>query len=172
MYPRILPYAVPQTSNGSVTMSIARVIEGETGEYIIALSLSQTSVSIGHSSTPAQSSSPLALSHILSYFTFAMPNSVAAKETRAHEHNEHDDNINRMWALDEQGSVPVMDQSRHLGSPSIVWKLDMTLMPIIWVLYLFNYLDRISIAYDSSTLFSVMLENDSNSSTTQAGKAQ
>lgn len=29
----------------------------------------------------------------------------------------------------------------------VVRKLDMTLVPMVWVLYMFNYLDRNSIAY-------------------------
>lgn len=29
----------------------------------------------------------------------------------------------------------------------LVRKLDMTLMPMVWILYLFNYLDRNNIAY-------------------------
>lgn len=41
---------------------------------------------------------------------------------------------------------PVMDDHWHAVSKRIVRKLDMTLMPIIWLLYLFNYLDRNSIA--------------------------
>lgn len=30
---------------------------------------------------------------------------------------------------------------------SLVRKLDMTLIPVVWVLYMFNYLDRNNIAY-------------------------
>jgi hypothetical protein len=32
----------------------------------------------------------------------------------------------------------------------LVRKLDMTLMPMVWVLYLFNYLDRNNISYDDT----------------------
>ena len=45
------------------------------------------------------------------------------------------------------------EQIDALGIPNwrdlekkVVWRLDMTLMPCLWVLYLFNYLDRASIA--------------------------
>lgn len=45
------------------------------------------------------------------------------------------------------------DQIEALGLPNwrelekqVVRRLDMTLMPCLWVLYLFNYLDRASIA--------------------------
>lgn len=41
---------------------------------------------------------------------------------------------------------PVMDENWHRVSRSVVRKLDMTLMPMIWILYLFNYLDRNNIA--------------------------
>lgn len=30
----------------------------------------------------------------------------------------------------------------------LVRKLDMTLLPVVWILYLFNYLDRNNISYD------------------------
>lgn len=46
------------------------------------------------------------------------------------------------------------EQLEALGIPNwrelekqVVRRLDMTLMPCLWVLYLFNYLDRASIAY-------------------------
>ncbi|TDZ13497.1 hypothetical protein C8035_v004441 [Colletotrichum spinosum] len=34
---------------------------------------------------------------------------------------------------------------------SLTRKLDPTLVPIVWTLYLFNYLDRTNIAYPSAT---------------------
>lgn len=37
---------------------------------------------------------------------------------------------------------------------SLVRKLDMTLVPMVWLLYLFNYLDRNNIAYVSKDLMS------------------
>ncbi|KAH6716534.1 major facilitator superfamily domain-containing protein [Leptodontidium sp. 2 PMI_412] len=40
---------------------------------------------------------------------------------------------------------------------SLVRKLDMTLMPVIWVLYLFNYLDRNTIAYALMQISSNMI---------------
>ncbi|KDN67543.1 putative major facilitator superfamily transporter [Colletotrichum sublineola] len=40
---------------------------------------------------------------------------------------------------------------------SLVRKLDMTLMPVIWTLYLFNYLDRNNLAYMAAQLPSNML---------------
>jgi hypothetical protein len=41
---------------------------------------------------------------------------------------------------------PVMDEEWHRKGRRVVKKLDMTLMPIVWLLYLFNYLDRNNIA--------------------------
>jgi hypothetical protein len=46
----------------------------------------------------------------------------------------------------EDGFMPV-DEHFHKVAKRMVRKLDMTLMPIIWLLYLFNYLDRTAIAY-------------------------
>lgn len=54
------------------------------------------------------------------------------------EHNSHKDN--------KDTEQPVMDEDWHRTSRSVVRKLDMTLMPMIWLLYLFNYLDRNNIA--------------------------
>jgi hypothetical protein len=41
---------------------------------------------------------------------------------------------------------PIEDEQFKQTSRRIVRKLDFTLMPIIWLLYLFNYLDRTAIA--------------------------
>jgi len=40
-----------------------------------------------------------------------------------------------------------IDDAWRTREKKLVRKLDMTLMPTIWVLYLFNYLDRNNIAY-------------------------
>ena len=37
-------------------------------------------------------------------------------------------------------------QEWRLAERKLVRKLDMTLMPMVWVLYMFNYLDRNNIA--------------------------
>lgn len=65
---------------------------------------------------------------------------------------EHDEKLN--VELDDikdnvegrREDEPVMDDAWHNTGKRVVRKLDMTLMPIIWALYLFNYLDRTSIA--------------------------
>ncbi|KAL3301183.1 MFS general substrate transporter, partial [Colletotrichum asianum] len=48
----------------------------------------------------------------------------------------------------------LQDTGRLRASKSLVRKLDMTLMPIIWIMYLFNYLDRTAIA--QATLNTIM----------------
>lgn len=67
-------------------------------------------------------------------------------------HCEHDEQLKPDLAVAKEGvnddvsGPPVMDGEWHSTSKRLVRKLDMTLMPIIWALYLFNYLDRTSIA--------------------------
>jgi len=50
--------------------------------------------------------------------------------------------------LDPEGLADdTIDQERwNAVEKSLVRKLDMTLMPTVWLLYLFNYLDRNNIA--------------------------
>lgn len=40
----------------------------------------------------------------------------------------------------------VIDEDTRRMEKRIVRKLDMTLMPVVWVLYFFNYMDRNNIA--------------------------
>lgn len=64
------------------------------------------------------------------------------------------DDINDPEVLKSEELLPTPeDQIEALGIPNwkelekkVVKRLDMTLMPCLWVLYLFNYLDRASIA--------------------------
>ena len=57
-------------------------------------------------------------------------------------------------ALEIENSLPSPEETiEALGIPEwralekqVLKRLDMTLMPCLWVLYLFNYLDRASIA--------------------------
>ncbi|KAH7126632.1 major facilitator superfamily domain-containing protein [Dendryphion nanum] len=46
----------------------------------------------------------------------------------------------------EQAPVEEYDQATLAVERSLVRKLDMTLMPVVWVLYFFNYMDRNNIA--------------------------
>ena len=64
------------------------------------------------------------------------------------EHQEHanmDKKPGYGIKTDEE-SVQVIDEVWLGREKSLVRKLDKTLMPVIWVLYLFNYLDRNNIA--------------------------
>lgn len=72
--------------------------------------------------------------------------SVEEKDGAAVEHGK--------TASDEDYVPQPEDVIEALGIPNwrelektIVRRLDMTLMPSLWVLYIFNYLDRASIAY-------------------------
>lgn len=42
--------------------------------------------------------------------------------------------------------VPNDDEATRKLERKLVRKLDMTLMPVVWVLYFFNYMDRNNIA--------------------------
>ena len=53
------------------------------------------------------------------------------KETLQNDHIEHNQPIDDEWRAKEK---------------KLVRRLDMTLMPMVWILYLFNYLDRNNIA--------------------------
>lgn len=65
-----------------------------------------------------------------------------------HVDHEENEDLGKIGTKNQDGnpSGPVLDENWHATSRRVVRKLDMTLMPIIWVLYLFNYLDRTSIA--------------------------
>lgn len=60
-------------------------------------------------------------------------------------HYEHDQEVSSKEAESTNDQL-VMDEEWHRKGRRVVKKLDMTLMPIIWLLYLFNYLDRNNIA--------------------------
>lgn len=47
----------------------------------------------------------------------------------------------------EGDSVEIVDEAFLANEKSLVRKLDTTLMPAVFILYLFNYLDRNNIAY-------------------------
>ena len=46
-----------------------------------------------------------------------------------------------------KNQAPVDDELYRRAERSLVRKLDLTLMPTVWLLYVFNYLDRNNIAY-------------------------
>jgi hypothetical protein len=63
---------------------------------------------------------------------------------------QHFDVVNSTMEIKSEGSVDAntipIDEAWLAREKRLVRKLDWTLMPTIWVLYLFNYLDRNNIA--------------------------
>lgn len=47
----------------------------------------------------------------------------------------------------DKNDDPPSEETWRATEKRLVRKLDMTLMPMVWILYLFNYLDRNNIAY-------------------------
>lgn len=47
------------------------------------------------------------------------------------------------------GDIEIEEEAFQQHSRTLVRKLDFTLMPTIWILYMFNYLDRNNIRYIS-----------------------
>ncbi|ETS79749.1 hypothetical protein PFICI_09602 [Pestalotiopsis fici W106-1] len=64
------------------------------------------------------------------------------------QHTDHCETVPKAKANETNciNDGPILDDHWHAVSRSLVRKLDLTLMPMIWVLYLFNYLDRNSIS--------------------------
>lgn len=48
--------------------------------------------------------------------------------------------------VDLEGEGAINQERWNAVEKSLVRKLDLTLMPVVWLLYLFNYLDRNNIA--------------------------
>jgi hypothetical protein len=63
----------------------------------------------------------------------------------AHVEFDHDEKLK----LEKVGDVEAhpVDEERRRREKKLVRKLDLTLLPMVWVLYMFNYLDRNNIAY-------------------------
>lgn len=53
----------------------------------------------------------------------------------------------------EKAPVVVEDEQWRSTEKRLVRKLDMTLLPMVWLLYLFNYLDRNNIAQAKLSTF-------------------
>jgi len=66
-------------------------------------------------------------------------------EHRDHHDESKDHNDDFASAFGSPDSPESKEAERR-----VVRKLDMTLLPIVWVLYMFNYLDRNNIAYVAS----------------------
>ena len=56
----------------------------------------------------------------------------------------------------DENVADIIDEDYVAHEKSLVRKLDMTLMPTIFILYLLNYLDRNNIAYVTLPLLSVV----------------
>lgn len=57
------------------------------------------------------------------------------------------DKVLEMEHIERKGSPhPVQDEEWLMAEKSLTRKLDLTLVPMVWLLYMFNYLDRNNIA--------------------------
>lgn len=65
----------------------------------------------------------------------------AAEEKKSFDHME------KVASTGEDIEPQSRSAEWHTASRSLTRKLDMTLMPTVWILYVFNYLDRNNIAY-------------------------
>ena len=64
-----------------------------------------------------------------------------------YQHSETiEDEKSQQGKHDTLESYPALDPEQLCMEKRLVRKLDMTLMPVVWTLYLFNYLDRNNIA--------------------------
>jgi hypothetical protein len=75
-----------------------------------------------------------------------MDTQVKVPEFEHQELSEFDDKKSIGLKTDEEAQPIEVDAAWLAREKSLVRKLHMTLMPIIWLLYLFNYLDRNNIA--------------------------
>lgn len=58
-----------------------------------------------------------------------------------------DEKKTAMANIDQSEKIEVViDEDTRKMEKRIVRKLDMTLMPVVWILYFFNYMDRNNIA--------------------------
>ena len=73
---------------------------------------------------------------------------MALEKDLALEHQESlsTDAIHDAEKLSDTETDPLADPEYRKKEKKLVRKLDMTLMPMVWILYMFNYLDRNNIA--------------------------
>lgn len=71
-------------------------------------------------------------------------NKIPAEHTEEAEKNAAGEHLPRPEDIIENLGIP---NWRELEK-KIVRRLDMTLLPTLWILYVFNYLDRASLGYD------------------------
>ena len=77
-----------------------------------------------------------------------LSHNMASEKNLALEHEERASTDAKVDAekLGDVESDPSSDPEYRAKERKLVRKLDMTLMPMVWVLYMFNYLDRNNIA--------------------------
>ena len=71
---------------------------------------------------------------------------MSGSKADVYEHNELAEKDGSHAVHDVLEFLTIEDEARRRLEKKLVRKLDMTLMPVVWVLYLFNYLDRNNIA--------------------------
>lgn len=72
----------------------------------------------------------------------------SADETKHEDHVDQAQHYEMKSVADVEKADPhIVDESWVAKERKLVRKLDLTLMPMVWVLYLFNYLDRNNIAW-------------------------
>jgi hypothetical protein len=62
------------------------------------------------------------------------------------ESKDGNDHLEKSLGVAEETAQESQSEEWQAASKRIVRKLDMTLMPTVWILYVFNYLDRNNIA--------------------------
>lgn len=63
-----------------------------------------------------------------------------------YESKDGNDHLEKSLGVTEETTQDSHSEEWQAASRRIVRKLDMTLMPTVWILYVFNYLDRNNIA--------------------------
>lgn len=83
-----------------------------------------------------------------------MASAVDEKDTKqdgtlASEHFDdgHPEKIGANNAIVSNNDLGMTNEDYEIAEKKLVRKLDLTLVPMVWLLYLFNYLDRNNIAY-------------------------
>lgn len=67
--------------------------------------------------------------------------------TSEHFDDGHPEKIGADNAIVPNNDLGMTNEDYEIAEKKLVRKLDLTLVPMVWLLYLFNYLDRNNIAY-------------------------
>jgi len=81
----------------------------------------------------------LTLTFSLMHHNHTMAGSIKVEESSLHE-------VEMKAASDKIEQLPEYDDDIRTMEKRLVRKLDMSLMPVVWILYFFNYMDRNNIA--------------------------